>query len=305
MQNLQELPKLIDSLNFLYIEHAIIEKAASSVVAIQKDGKIPIPIATITTLLLGPGTSITHAAIRVIAEAGCMIIWCGEYGEKYYAHGSGETRSARNLLVQAKCCMDERIHLQIVKAMYLMRFPDLDAAGMSLQQIRGMEGIRIRRVYQQMSEKTGVPWVGRSYRTESWDNSDDINKALSQANSLLYGLCHAAIVSLGYSPGLGFIHVGKQLSFVYDIADLYKTETTIPAAFEAVQTGQNDYVQLRRLCRRYFNEYDVLGRIAKDISSLFQQYKNEEQENMYQAGDLWDGNEMSISGGVNHGDDQS
>ena len=105
--------------------------------------------------------------------------------------------------------------------------------------------------------------------------------------------------------GLGFIHVGKQLSFVYDIADLYKTETTIPAAFEAVQTGQNDYVQLRRLCRRYFNEYDVLGRIAKDISSLFQQYKNEEQENMYQAGDLWDGNEMSISGGVNHGDDQS
>lgn len=238
MKNLQELPKLRDSVSYLYIEHAIIEQNDTAIVAIKKDGRVPIPIAAMTCLLIGPGVSITHAAIRAICENGCMAIWCGEKMGRFYASGIGETRSAKNLLIQAKACMDDTMHLEVAKRMYAFRFPKMDVSNKTLQQLRGMEGIRIRKAYELASKITGIQWKKRSYKQDDWDASDPINQALSEGNALLYGICHAAIISLGYSAGLGFIHTGKQLSFVYDIADLYKAETTIPAAFEVVKKAE-------------------------------------------------------------------
>ncbi len=299
MQNLQELPKLTDSISYLYIEHAIIEKSNSSILVIQKEGKIQVPVSVLTSLFLGPGTSITHAAIQVLSASGCMVVWCGEACSKFYASGYGETRSSRNLLRQAKFCMNTDLHMQVVRKMYALRFPGIDTSQMTLQQIRGMEGIRIRNVYRRLSEETGVTWEGRSYKTASWDEADPINQALSQANSFLYGLCNAAIVSLGYSPGLGFIHTGKQLSFVYDVADLYKAETTIPVAFHAVQNGENTYPELRKLCRESFVQNGILKRIASDLSALFET-EDTENMNMESVGDLWDGEEKITTGGVNY-----
>lgn len=252
MKNLQELPKLRDSITYLYLEHAVIEQNDTAIVAIQKDGRIPIPIAAMTCLLLGPGTSVTHAAIRAICENGCMAIWCGEGATRFYAAGIGETRSAKNLLCQAKACMDEALHMQAVRRMYAIRFPNVKTDHLTLQQIRGMEGIRVRKAYELASRMTGVKWNKRSYKNQDWDMADPVNQALSEANAMLYGLCHAAIVSLGYSPGLGFVHTGKQLSFVYDIADLYKAETTIPAAFETVQHHDKSSKEIRLRCRKYF-----------------------------------------------------
>ena len=222
MQNLQELPKPEDSISYIYIEHAIIERHDSAIIAIQDVGKTPIPIAAMTCLLLGPGTKITHAAIRALCDNGCMAIWCGENGTRFYAAGVGETRSAKNLLRQAHMCMDADSHLNVAVRMYQIRFPHTKTDGMTLQQLRGMEGIRVRKAYELASRMTGVKWQKRTYKPEDWQAADAINRALSEANAMLYGLCHAAIVSLGYSPGLGFVHTGKQLSFVYDIADLYK-----------------------------------------------------------------------------------
>lgn len=302
MQNLQELPKLTDSISYLYIEHAVIEKSNSSIMVIQKEGRTQVPVSVLTSLFLGPGTSITHAAIQVLSASGCMVVWCGEACSKYYASGYGETRSSRNLLRQAKCCMNTELHMQVVRKMYALRFPGVDTTQMTLQQIRGMEGIRIRNVYRRLSEETGVVWEGRSYKTTSWDDSDPINQALSLTNSFLYGLCNAAIVSLGYSPGLGFIHTGKQLSFVYDVADLYKAETTIPVAFHAVQSGQTIYPELRKLCRDSFAQNGILKRIANDLSSLFET-EEKENLNMENVGDLWDGEEQTTSGGVNYSEE--
>lgn len=308
MKNLQELPKLKDSISYLYIEHAIIEQNNTSIVAIQKSGKTPIPIAAMTCLLLGPGTSVTHAAIRALCENGCMAIWCGEHAERFYAAGVGETRSAKNLLVQAKACMDTELHLEVAKRMYRIRFPNIKTEGLSLQQLRGMEGIRVRKAYELAGKMTGVGWKKRSYKSEDWNASDLVNQALSEANALLYGLCHAAIVSLGYSPGLGFIHTGKQLSFVYDIADLYKVETTIPAAFEAVKEIQKGSIQaklIRLKCRTYFANAKVLSRIARDIAWILQNDKPEEKENDLHAGALWGEEEEELSGGKNYGNGAS
>lgn len=300
MKNLQELSKLSDSISYLYLEHAIIEQDASSIVAIQKDGRIPIPIASVTCLMLGPGTNITHAAIRTICDNGCMVVWCGERATRFYAAGTGETRSSKNLLIQAKCCMDDRRHMMVVRNMYTIRFPNIQTDGMTLQQIRGMEGIRVRKQYEMYSERTGVKWGKRNYKTQDWDAADDINRALSEANALLYGLCHAAIVSLGYSPGLGFIHTGKQLSFVYDVADLYKTETTIPAAFEAVRDGGDIHRNIRLLCRKYFANARILSRISEDLEKILKEAVTDEQENAMEAGDLWD-MDGTVQGGKNYG----
>ena len=179
MKDLHELPKLRDSVSFLYIEHAIVEQQDSAIVMIKESGRVSAPVSSITCLMIGPGTTITHAAIRTLADNGCMVVWCGERGAKFYASGQGETRSAKNLLLQAKYCMDMELHMQIVRKMYEIRFPKINCKGLTLQQIRGLEGVRMRKAYQQAAKQNGITWKVRKYKTVNWDDSDDINKALS------------------------------------------------------------------------------------------------------------------------------
>lgn len=302
MMNLQELPRLSDSISYIYLEHAIVEREDNAIVAIDKRGRTSIPIAATTCILLGPGTSVTHAAVRAMSENGCLVVWCGERATRFYAAGGGETRSARNLLRQAQACMDETLHLEAARRMYLLRFPEMETKGLSIAQLRGLEGVRVRTAYQQASKRTGVRWTGRSYKESDWDQADPVNQALSEANALLYGLCHSAIVSLGYSPGLGFIHTGTQLAFVYDIADLYKAETTIPAAFEVARSKGTDREKtVRRICRKYFSQHKVLSRLAPDIATIL----GSDTEEPVNRGErrLWDTDDRSVAGGRNYAQD--
>lgn len=192
------------------------------------------------------------------------------------------------------------MHLAVAKRMYEFRFPNMDVSNKTLQQLRGMEGIRIRKAYELSAKMAGVSWKKRSYKQEDWDEADPINQALSEGNALLYGICHAAIVSLGYSTGLGFIHTGKQLSFVYDIADLYKVETTIPAAFEVVKKGGDLSKETRICCRKYFARIHLLDRIAQDIAWILQGDAKNQQDNAAKVGELWEQNGTTIHGGKNY-----
>lgn len=267
--DLHELPKLRDSLSYLYVEHAIIERKHGGVEFIDKEGRVMIPASALCVLLLGPGTSITHAAVGVLAQSGCTILWIGEDGTRYYAHGTGETRKAYHLLRQAEMASDPDKRLQVVLRMYRKRFGDEIDLSLTLPQIRGLEGVRVRKAYAEASRKYGVPWDGRKYDRGQWDRTDPINRALSAAHALLNGICHAAIVSGGYSPGIGFIHTGKQLSFVYDVADLYKVEMTIPLAFRIVAESSHDVEsRVRTACREEFRQRRLLHRILPDIDEL-------------------------------------
>ena len=301
-RDLHELSRLEDSLSYLYIDKAVVERDENSIVILRKNERIPVPISSLTVLMLGPGTNLTHAAMKVIADSGCLVIWCGEGALRFYGYGMGETRSAGNLIRQAQCCMDGQKHLEVVRRMFELRFPGMNLSGKSLQQLRGMEGVRMRETYKLMASKHGLIWKGRSYKLEEWDASDDLNKALSASNACLYGLCNAAIISLGYSPGLGFIHTGKMMSFVYDIADLYKAETTIPVAFEIVTQPRTEPIdrEARIRLRRVLRERRILKRIARDIDFLFDTMPNDDP-NRIDAGELWDGGNHVVSGGVNHG----
>ena len=219
---------------------------------------------------------------------------------RFYASGMGETRSGANLLLQARLCMNPQTHLEVVRRMYEIRFPKLPTKDLSLQQIRGMEGIRVKQTYKTFSKLTGVKWTARNYKQTNWEEADEINRALSAANAILYSVCQAAIVSLGFSPGLGFVHTGKQLSFVYDIADLYKTETSIPAAFEAVQNAHDDLDQkLRLYMRQKITKANILKRVAEDIAWLFDVPIQEDQLNRKDAGELWDV-DSALPGGRNY-----
>lgn len=304
MKDLHVLPKIRDSWSYLYIEHGKIDQEDKAIAIHDVQGKVPVPCSALTTLLLGPGTSITHAAIRVLAENGCLVAWTGEESVRFYALGTGETRSSRSLLRQAWLVSDTARRLQVVTHLYRMRFPETLPDGLTIQQIRGREGIRVREAYAAASRASGVPWSGRSYRRDRWSDADPINRALSSANSCLYGICHAAIVSAGYSPALGFIHTGKQLSFVYDIADLYKTEVTIPLAFQIVADGDTDLEgRVRRACRDVFHAHRLLGRIVPDLERALEvggDPGDDFDADEALPGGLWDPEQGHVEGGVNH-----
>ncbi len=266
MESLHQLPHFDDRLSTLYVEHAVIDRHDKAIAVHQADGTVPIPVASLAVLMLGPGTRITHAAIRALADNNCLAVWCGEAGVRFYAEGLGGSRHSRNLLRQARLATDEVARLQVVVRMYCLRFDEPVAPDLTLQQLRGKEGIRVREAYAEASRATGIPWRGRSYKRNRWDHADPVNRALSAANACLYGLCHAAILSAGYSPALGFIHTGKQLSFVYDVADFYKAELSIPVAFQVVAEGPGDVERRVRLtCRDRFREQKLMRRILPDI----------------------------------------
>ncbi len=311
IRDLHLLPKIRDSWSYLYVERCRIDQEDKAIAVHDAGGKTPVPCASLTLLMLGPGTTITHAAIRALAENGCMVMWCGEESVRFYAVGMGETRSSRNLLAQARLWADPATRLAVVVRMYRIRFDEPVPEDATLQELRGREGIRVRQLYADASRETGVAWEGRSYRSSNWRSADPVNRALSCANSCLYGLCHAAIVSAGFSPSLGFIHTGKMLSFVYDIADLYKTEVSIPMAFAAVQAGDTLLeTRVRKACRDAFRERRLLERIVPDIHSALNLDENQQlaaEQTLFDSdeaapGGLWDPAAGQIAGGVNRAD---
>lgn len=304
--DLHVLPKVRDSWTYLYVEHCKIEQEDKAIAVYDKDGKVPVPCAALTTLMLGPGTSISHAAIRALAENGCLVFWTGEEAVRFYAQGMGETRSARNLLRQARLWADPKTHLEVVIRMYRMRFGEMLDESLTLQQIRGKEGIRVRGAYAEASRRSGVAWSSRTYQRDLWGGADPINRALSAANSCLYGVCHAAIVSAGYSPALGFVHTGKMLSFVYDVADLYKVEMAIPIAFDVVAKGTKDVEgRVRRALRDRFRDERLLQRIVPDIEHAlgFDAARAGDEEayddDAAYPGGLWDPDIGAVRGGKN------
>jgi CRISPR-associated protein Cas1 len=269
MRDYHVLPKFSDGLSFVYLDKGHIDKDQQSISYHTDLGAVPLPVASLALVMLGPGTTITHAAVKVMADNDCLVAWCGEAGVRFYATGMGRTRSSERLLRQARLACDSELHQRVVRRMYEMRFAEPLPPDFSLQQVRGKEGARVRDAYATASEHWGIPWTGRSYKVTDWHASDPVNQALSAANACLYGIVHAAVSALGYSPALGFIHTGKMLSFVYDIADLYKTDVTIPVAFEVTALGPADIGRaVRYRCRDTFRQTRLLQRMAPDIQEV-------------------------------------
>ncbi|MCL2865060.1 MAG: type I-E CRISPR-associated endonuclease Cas1e [Lachnospiraceae bacterium] len=300
---LQELPQMKERISFLYLEHAIINRMDSAITVTDDRGTVHVPSAALGVILLGPGTKITHRVVELIGDTGASILWVGERGVRYYAHGKPLTHSSRLLIAQANLVSNVRSRAAVARRMYTMRFPNEEVSLMSLQQLRGREGARVRAVYRNFSKTTGVPWHGREYNPDDFDSSSIVNKALSAAHACLYGVCHSVIVAIGCSPGLGFIHSGHERSFVYDIADLYKAEVTIPVAFEVASqySDEDDIGRItRRAVRDAISDGKIFSRAAKDIRNLLMDEM--EEDATWDVVELWDDKNGFLKSGVSYGD---
>ena len=276
-----------------------------AVTFVKEEGVVHCPAASLSALLLGPGTRITHQAMALLGECGTTVVWVGEQGVRYYASGKSVARSSRLLIAQAKLVSNTRSRLAVARMMYQWRFPGEDTSELTMQQLRGREGARVRSVYRQWSERTGVPWERREYDPNNFCDGSPINQALSAAHAALYGIVHAAIVSLGCAPGLGFVHTGNSWSFVYDVADLYKAEITIPAAFEVV-AGYTEGMDIgsvtRRAVRDRIRSEKVMERVVRDIQRLLVPEELPEEMLELDVVGLWNEQGEAQRGGMNYGD---
>jgi CRISPR-associated protein Cas1 len=293
--NISALPRIGDRISFLYIERCQINCQDSAITITDEAGTAYIPAAMFSVLLLGPGTRITHKAVELIGDSGMTILWVGEKGVRFYAYGRSLTMRTRLLLKQAKLVSNQRYHAEVVRKMYQLRFQDEDVTGLTVQQLRGKEGSRVRAIYRKAAKEWNIPWNGREYDPDHFESGTAVNQALSAGHACLYGLAHSVIVALGCSPGLGFVHVGHENSFVYDVADLYKADITIPLAFEVASETTDDLPgTVRRRTRDLLYEKHILERMVKDIQYLLNDSDDEDPEeaSLY----LWD----DIKGTVNN-----
>lgn len=263
----------------VFLEYGQVDVIDGAFVLVDQQGaRIQIPIGGLACLMLEPGTRITHAAVVLAARVGCLLVWVGEAGVRLYAVGQPGGARADRLLYQAQAALDEAARLRVVRAMYRVRFGEEPPARRSVDQLRGIEGVRVRTLYQQLARLHGVTWAGRQYDPAAWEAADVPNRCLSAATACLYGLCEAAILAAGYAPAIGFLHRGKPLSFVYDIADIFKFETVVPAAFSvaarvarmerAGHGGPPVERQVRIACRDAFRRTGLLERIIPTIAEL-------------------------------------
>lgn len=266
----QALARVGDRISFLYAERCVVNRDGNSLTIMDQRGIAHLPATQIAALLLGPGTKITYAAMALLGDAGVSTVWVGERGVRYYAHGRPPAKSSRMAEIQAEVVTHQRKRLNCARRMYAMRFPGEDVSGLTMAQLRGREGARMKKVYEAESKRTGVYWNRRSYDPNDFESSDPINQALTAASAALYGVAHAVITALGFVPALGVVHTGTDRSFVYDIADLYKAEISIPAAFDTVAAAKGKpTVEVRRHIRDYVVSHRLMPRMVKDLKSLF------------------------------------
>lgn len=298
---LTELPQVHSRLTFIYVEYCVISRDDGAITIKNKEGIVYIPAAAINVLMLGPGTKITERAMELLADCGDSVVWTGEHGIRFYASGRPLTHRANLLIQQALLVSNERLHLNVVRKMYAMRFPGEDVSKLTMQQLRGKEGARVRKIYKENSKNYSVPWTGRNYDPLDFQAGDPVNKALSAGNACLYGLAHSVIAALGCSPGLGFVHVGHERSFVYDIADLYKAEITIPLAFEIASEKIDDIgSEMRKRTRDRIVQKHILERMVKDIQYLLSEDNQVKDVDVVY---LWDKKDKTVPNGISYGVD--
>lgn len=293
-----DLARVEDRLTFVYLERCFIHREANAITAKDERGTIHLPTATLGTLLLGPGCTVSHPAMTLLADSGACVVWVGEHGVRYYAHGRPLARSSHLLLAQAALVSNQSSRLKVARAMYAMRFPGEDVSALTMQQLRGREGARVRAVYKEHAERTGVEWRRRDYRPDDFSGSDPVNQALSAATTCLYGVAHAVIVALGCSPGLGFVHTGHVRSFVFDVADLYKAEFAVPVAFDIAKESADIPGDTRRAMRDAMKDGKLLERSARDIRWLLTGGAEPEPAVDADIIQLWDGGTSVVPGGT-------
>ena len=266
---------LKDRSQLVFVERARLDVEDGAFVAVNADGtRTHIPVGGLAGLMLEPGARISHAAIALAARVGTLVTWIGEAGVRLYSAGHPGGARADKLLWQASIALNPEARLRVVRRMYEVRFGEAAPTRRSIDQLRGIEGARVRKSYELFAQTHGVRWRGRNYDPGNWTAADIPNRCVSAATACLHGLTEAAVLTAGYAPAIGFLHTGKPLSFVYDIADLWKLQTVIPEAFRIAGLHQRGKLDMhpdravRLACRDAFRKSGLLGQIIPQIEEV-------------------------------------
>lgn len=256
--------------SMIFLQYGQIDVLDGAFVLIDKTGiRTHIPVGSIACIMLEPGTRVSHAAVRLAATVGTLLVWVGEAGVRMYSSGQPGGASSDKLLYQAKLALDDELRLKVVKKMFELRFGEPAPSRRSVEQLRGVEGARVRATYALLAKKYRVKWHGRKYDPKDWQKGDTVNQCISAATSCLYGITEAAVLAAGYAPAIGFVHSGKPLSFVYDIADIIKFDTVVPKAFEiAAQNRADPDREVRIACREIFRSQKTLATLIPLIEEV-------------------------------------
>lgn len=256
--------------SMIFLQYGQIDVLDGAFVLIDKTGiRTHIPVGSIACIMLEPGTRVSHAAVRLAATVGTLLVWVGEAGVRMYSSGQPGGARSDKLLYQAKLALDDELRLKVVKKMFELRFGEPAPSRRSVEQLRGVEGARVRATYALLAKKYRVKWHGRKYDPKDWQKGDTVNQCISAATSCLYGITEAAVLAAGYAPAIGFVHSGKPLSFVYDIADIIKFDTVVPKAFEiAAQNRADPDREVRIACREIFRSQKTLATLIPLIEEV-------------------------------------
>lgn len=268
---------LRDRAAMVFVEHARLDVLDGAFVAVDADGnRTHLPIGGLACVMLEPGARISHAAVVLAARAGTLVTWVGEGGVRLYSAGQPGGARSDKLLWQASLALDDAARLRVVRKMYALRFGEDAPQRWSIEQLRGIEGVRVRKTYELLAQQYSVNWQRRAYDPGDWNAADIPNRCLSSATACLHGLSEAAILAAGYAPAIGFLHTGKPQSFVYDIADLYKLDTVVPEAFRIAGMAQKGKLDMpveravRHACRDAFRKSGLLARIIPRIEEVLE-----------------------------------
>jgi CRISPR-associated protein Cas1 len=268
---------LKDRASLVFVERAQLDVQDGAFVAVNADGtRTQIPVGGLAGIMLEPGARISHAAVALAARAGTLITWVGEGGVRLYSAGQPGGARADRLLWQAKIALDDAARLRVVRRMYAIRFGEDAPQRRSIDQLRGIEGVRVRESYALLAKQHGVDWKRRAYDVADWEAGDIPNRCLSAATACLHGLTEAAVLAAGYAPAIGFLHTGKPLSFVYDIADLWKLSTVVPEAFRIAGLAAKGKLDMspdravRLACRDAFRRTGLLQKIIPGIEDVLE-----------------------------------
>jgi CRISPR-associated protein Cas1 len=271
------LLQLKDRLSFFYVERGGLTVIDGCLVLTDNEDRVQyeVPARTTTAIMVGPGTTVSTEAMRLGAAYGVIVTWVGEHGVRCYSAGRPWGDNIEWLEKQVRCYSDPALSLKVAREMFFRRF-GVRMERRSIDQLRGIEGARVRELYRLKADEFKIRWTGRRYIPGNpFGETDGPNLALNVANTCLYGLVETAVHATGMSTALGFVHRGDRLSFVLDVADLYKMEHMVPLAFGLVaRKGKEGKPwaglerDVRRACRDLFRTSGLLDRIVNDMTSL-------------------------------------
>jgi len=250
---------------FLFLEYGRLSADDSAFLFENKSGCFDVPAAMFAALLLQPGVTVTHEAVRLAAQQQTLLIWVGEGGARYYS--TGLTRASRitsRIMRQAEIAQSDILRTEAARNVYRIMF-DAQPVGLSrLDQFRGWEGARVRELYKEIANQYGITWVSKQAAPTA------LQQCLGMATSCLYALCEAVIHASGYHPSIGIIHSGSPVSLAYDLADTVKFKTVVPLAFQVYSLGtKSPLVDARHACRDSFRRHKLSAILFDNIQEIF------------------------------------